>query len=617
VTNQAQSDIEEVDNSQKQKELIEKELDKVDFEKKIVKRAFSILPSEHERSSGSRQTMIPEKIDDSFAALLDDKQKELKESELFETEVVQDDIVTKNDEIENISSVNEEKMNEIEMELARMNDEPIVDIEKKRAASMMPQFEDGEKSHQVTSRNTLIPSEDNRRPSFLVCLEEEKADLLAQMEPAEVVEGETLISTEKIKIISINLFFFNPEKPKLSDEEKAPENIELNSENNAEEKDKEPVVEEPCIKKHAYVTTDGEKQITAPETPSRRRVARVNYSELATGSPARSRRGRSASTESNSEKEKEPKSAIKQKEKVLKMEPIVEDELSVQITVTATQNIEQVASSNEETPIPVNEEMPTEEASEMAEKEPENMPIDENIEPVADEEMLPQDEISNKQDNEVVPENITEDTEEKSNKPEASVEHSENLQLIEVPKPENLQLMEVPAPEKLQVMEVTKPERLQVVEVKAPSHEHPKDSDIEDKTNNIDPPQNVTSEPVSEELIPETENIDSELPTEEQVYELPDSEEVVDEIIESTEKEDSEPVQSVTDEIIEKESVENVQEQNVGEDVKPEISPELDENVQIPEEEVPSENVSQEENGKHIILNIPMTCCLKIIYYFS
>lgn len=191
-TNQAQSDILEEGNGQKQNTLIEKELDNVDFEKKIVRKGFSILPTEHERPSGSRQTMIPEKMDDSFAALLEHKQKELKESELFETEAVQDEIVTrKNDEIEITSSVNEEKMNEIEMELARMNDEPMTNIEKKRPASMMPQFEDGENSDRITSRMTMIPSKDNRRPSFIVCLEEEKAELLKQKESIEFIEGKT------------------------------------------------------------------------------------------------------------------------------------------------------------------------------------------------------------------------------------------------------------------------------------------------------------------------------------------------------------------------------------------------------------------------------------------
>ena len=191
-TNQAQSDILEEGNGQKQNTLIEKELDNVDFEKKIVRKGFSILPTEHERPSGSRQTMIPEKMDDSFAALLEHKQKELKESELIETEAVQDEIVTrKNDEIEITSSVNEEKMNEIEMELARMNDEPMTNIEKKRPASMMPQFEDGENSDRITSRMTMIPSQDNRRPSFIVCLEEEKAELLKQKESIEFIEGKT------------------------------------------------------------------------------------------------------------------------------------------------------------------------------------------------------------------------------------------------------------------------------------------------------------------------------------------------------------------------------------------------------------------------------------------
>lgn len=48
------------------------------------------------------------------------------------------------------------------------------------------------------------------------------------------------------------------------------------------------------------------KEVAAIETPSRRRGVRINYSELATGSPAKSsHRARSASTESqNKEKEK-------------------------------------------------------------------------------------------------------------------------------------------------------------------------------------------------------------------------------------------------------------------------------------------------------------------------
>jgi len=58
-TNQPQSDNKGEDS----------ELDKVDLEKKIVQKGFSILPSsEHEITSGSHQTMIPKKIDDSFAA---------------------------------------------------------------------------------------------------------------------------------------------------------------------------------------------------------------------------------------------------------------------------------------------------------------------------------------------------------------------------------------------------------------------------------------------------------------------------------------------------------------------------------------------------------------------
>ena len=190
--NKAQIDELEEDKSEKQKVLIEKELEKVDFDKKIVKKAASFLPSEIERSSGSRKTMIPQHIDDSFAAFIEKKQTEFNESEGNDTKEVQDEIGIKNDHLEIESSVNDEEMNEIEMELARMNAEPIIKIEKKRAASLMPQFEDGESSNKVTSRMTIVPSEDNRRPSFLVSLEEEKANLIKQEESLEIIEGKTL-----------------------------------------------------------------------------------------------------------------------------------------------------------------------------------------------------------------------------------------------------------------------------------------------------------------------------------------------------------------------------------------------------------------------------------------
>ncbi|XP_070491242.1 fap1 adhesin-like [Chironomus tepperi] len=667
-TNQAQTDVTEEDKSEKHKELIEKELEKVDFEAKIVKNSKSILPSEIESLTGSRKTMIPDQIDDSFAAFIEDKQKELKESDV--TESVQDEIKTnKNKDIEITSSVNEEKMNEIEMELARMNAEPITNFEKKRPASMMPQFEDGENSNKVTSRMTILPSEDDRRTSFLESLEEEKAEVLKQKETVEISEEKPIIEDDKEGIINDEL------SSGIQDEE---------------ETDKNPVKEEPCIKKQAYVTTENENQVTAPETPSRRRVARVNYSELATGSPARSKRGRSASTESNGEKDKEPKSAVKRKEKCVKMEPIVEDEVAVQITVTATENSEQVKESNEEVPVPVNEEKPLEVASEVTEKEPESKATEENIEePVEetvsqpiDEKLDPQEETANSQDNEVIPdsqekevipdsqeseeipdrqekevipdsqddevipdsqekeeipdsqekevipdsqekevipENATDDTVEKSNEDEPSVEHPENLQLMELPKPENLQVMEVPTPDKLQVMEVTKPEHLSVVEVKKPSQEHPKENDVEDISKNVDSPQkeNEILEPVDDKLVAETENIEAETSTEEHIDENPESttetqekesepieelaEKIDDEIIESTEKEDSEPVEKVSDDIVEtseKDSVESVQEEIVQKvEVEPEAetSPEVDEKVQIPAEEVPSESSTQEE----------------------
>lgn len=190
MTNKAQIDVLEEDKSEKQQELIKNELEKVDFDVKIVKNSRSILPSEIESSSGSRKTMIPEQIDDSFAAFISKKQIELRESEIFETDEIQDDIESKNENIEITSTVNEEKMNEIEAELARMNEEPIaVDIEKKRAASLMPTFEDGESSNKEASRMTIIPSVDKRRPSFLVLLEEEKSEMLQQKESSESVEG--------------------------------------------------------------------------------------------------------------------------------------------------------------------------------------------------------------------------------------------------------------------------------------------------------------------------------------------------------------------------------------------------------------------------------------------
>jgi len=53
------------------------------------------LPSsKHEITSGSRQTMIPENIDDSFAALLEDKQLFLKMTKMKELARMNDKPVT-------------------------------------------------------------------------------------------------------------------------------------------------------------------------------------------------------------------------------------------------------------------------------------------------------------------------------------------------------------------------------------------------------------------------------------------------------------------------------------------------------------------------------------------
>lgn len=388
------------------------------------------------------------------------------------------------------------------------------------------------------------------------------------------------------------------EKPIVEDNKVALNTDELSSDIQEDEKiEKKPIVEEPCIKKQAYVTTESELQVVAPETPSRRRVARVNYSELATGSPARSKRGRSASRESNGDKEMEPKSVVKRNEKCVKMEPIDEDELSVQIrvTATATENIEKVT-------IPLNEENLSDLATEMTEKEPKIMPTEEDIkeeisEAIDDEVILPEDKIADGQDNDVTPEITTDNTHEKSDEIENSNKHPENLQLTEVPKPEDLQ-----------VMEVTKPKHLQVVEVQKPIQKHPKESNFEEISNNVDTPQkeNESLEASDEELIINTENIETELPVEEHIDELPEStsenpekdteliEEVIEQIVESTENEDSEPVKKVTDDVIkatkEHDSAENIQEETVQ---KEEL--EIVEKVQTVEKELPSESVTQEE----------------------
>jgi hypothetical protein len=69
-----------------------------------------------------------------------------------------------------------------------------------------------------------------------------------------------------------------------------------------EEQQPEPIVEDAPVKAQSATS---EPLLPAPSmlfgTPSKRRTARINYTELATGSPARSRRGRSASIDSNKE----------------------------------------------------------------------------------------------------------------------------------------------------------------------------------------------------------------------------------------------------------------------------------------------------------------------------
>lgn len=85
----------------------------------------------------------------------------------------------------------------------------------------------------------------------------------------------------------------NPIEPLQEDEtpnanNDAPkEEVEIVPEENEEEDDQRvPVVEEPCVKKHAYETTPG---IAEPETP-RSRSNRINYAALASGSKSTPKR---------------------------------------------------------------------------------------------------------------------------------------------------------------------------------------------------------------------------------------------------------------------------------------------------------------------------------------
>lgn len=166
----------------------------------------------------------------------------------------------------------------------------------------------------------------------------------------------------------------------------------------------QPVIEKPCIKKHAYVTIDDQDDDRIPVTPSRRRP-RVDYSQLASGSTpkktATRRPGRSISIDSiksfdgveTPSKRRGRTTANKNREKITEELANEVTEVSAEITITNLQEKEIIAtetapaySSVSEKPdeeVKLKEEIKTEEIPEaVAEKAardhknggPENLP---------------------------------------------------------------------------------------------------------------------------------------------------------------------------------------------------------------------------------------------------
>lgn len=178
---------EELQTENQSTEGIRKELEKVDFYKRIKHKSRSIIPLEVEKPINSRQTMVQNTLNASFEQFIQDQ--DLKEKEVYSKgadHCIDDD-----------SGTNEsprQKYDEIEMELARMNEEPKV-TSKTRAASMLPaNVENSEReltNNNVNSnRLTIVPSRENIRKSFLDNLEQEKMELKQKETQAlELLEG--------------------------------------------------------------------------------------------------------------------------------------------------------------------------------------------------------------------------------------------------------------------------------------------------------------------------------------------------------------------------------------------------------------------------------------------
>jgi hypothetical protein len=243
---------------------------------------------------------------------------------------------------------------ELQNELKGVDNEPVT---ASRAKSLLPNIAEESNKEKIETRMTMIPPDAKADDQFIEEMKEmELKRELANVDekPRSDLRAQSLSpQKEKEETEKASRMTMMPDSTELSgsfvefmsDEVQKQLEEKEDDKTNEEYENKDPVVEEPCIKKHAYVTTDdddaeSQKAVekapesieTVPETPSRRRVARVNYSQLATGSPARTpaRQGRSASIEV------EPLAKIIEP-KLEKLQSIEEDDVTVEITAKIVQ----------------------------------------------------------------------------------------------------------------------------------------------------------------------------------------------------------------------------------------------------------------------------------------
>jgi hypothetical protein len=199
------------------------------------------------------------------------------------------------------------------------------------------------------------------------------------------------------------------EETPAQEENNVPEHMEEDEDQRA------PIVEEPCVKKHAYVTTPGNVE---PETP-RSRKNRINYAALASGSKATPKRQTPLKTQTPARSARKLKLQPQETEA---QAPIEEEVVRVEIeasleTITEPETIPEVTEESVETEIVsevVEERIEEPSTAEVRDQDP-MLEVDDKLqkEPVADDQVeeKPEEKVqetTNKEEYEPEPEPVEE-----------------------------------------------------------------------------------------------------------------------------------------------------------------------------------------------------------------